>query len=107
LSCREAISRSTAAIREKKNSVANVAEPTGWPRRRHPEVSSTGTGGAVVSVGWGVTENWVIVSEREVARTWFRDERSGNIEVGGPAQDLSNFQMAPLPILSVLTCSTS
>jgi hypothetical protein len=27
--------------------------------------------------------------------------------LGGPAQDLSNFQMAPIPILSVLTCSTS
>ena len=27
--------------------------------------------------------------------------------VGGPAQDLSNFQMAPIPILSVPTCSTS
>jgi hypothetical protein len=25
----------------------------------------------------------------------------------GPGQDLSNFQMAPIPILSVLTCSTS
>ncbi len=28
-------------------------------------------------------------------------------EVGDPAQNLSNFQMAPIPILSVLTCSTS
>ena len=27
--------------------------------------------------------------------------------VGGPAQDLSNFQTTPIPILSVLTCSTS
>jgi hypothetical protein len=27
--------------------------------------------------------------------------------LGGPAQNLSNFQMAPIPILSVLTCSTS
>jgi hypothetical protein len=26
--------------------------------------------------------------------------------VGGPVQDLSNFQMAPIPYLSVLTCST-
>ena len=25
----------------------------------------------------------------------------------GPAQNLSKFQMAPIPILSVLTCSTS
>ncbi len=29
------------------------------------------------------------------------------LSLGGPAQDLSNFQMAPIPILSVLTCSTS
>ena len=27
--------------------------------------------------------------------------------IGGPAQDLSNFQMAPIPTLSVPTCSTS
>ncbi len=27
--------------------------------------------------------------------------------IGGPAQDLSKFQMSPIPILSVLTCSTS
>ena len=43
-------------------------------------------GGAVVLVGWGVTENWAIVLEREVARAWFRDERSGNIEV--PLQEV-------------------
>ena len=29
------------------------------------------------------------------------------IMLGGPAQDLSKFQMAQIPILSVLTCSTS
>jgi hypothetical protein len=28
-------------------------------------------------------------------------------EIGGLAQNLSNFQMAPIPILRVLTCSTS
>ena len=27
--------------------------------------------------------------------------------LGGRAQNLSNFQMAPIPILGVLTCSTS
>ena len=31
----------------------------------------------------------------------------GMLKVGGPGQDLSNFQMVPIPILSVLTCSTS
>jgi hypothetical protein len=29
-----------------------------------------------------------------------------HLSVGGPVQDLSNFQMAPIPILSDLTCST-
>jgi len=33
--------------------------------------------------------------------------KSDPLRLGGPAQDLSNFQMAPIPILSVLTCSTS
>ncbi len=32
--------------------------------------------------------------------------RLGTQGVGGPAQDLSNFQMAPIPFLSVPTCST-
>jgi hypothetical protein len=27
--------------------------------------------------------------------------------IGGPVENLSNFQMAPIPVLSVLTCSTS
>jgi hypothetical protein len=35
------------------------------------------------------------------------DTSRGSFHLGGPAQDLSNFQMAPIPILSVLTCSTS
>ncbi len=30
-----------------------------------------------------------------------------NMFIGGLAQNLSNFQIAPIPILSVLTCSTS
>ncbi len=34
----------------------------------------------------------------------FHSERP---KVRGPAQNLSNFQMAPIPILSILTCSTS
>ncbi len=32
---------------------------------------------------------------------------AGYTTIGGPAQDLSNFQTTPIPILSVLTCSTS
>jgi hypothetical protein len=30
---------------------------------------------------------------------------SQNLKIGGPVQDLSNFQMAPMPFLSDLTCS--
>jgi hypothetical protein len=44
-----------------KNLLANVADPTGCPRRWNPWVSSTGIAGAVVSVGWGVIENVAIV----------------------------------------------
>jgi hypothetical protein len=36
-----------------------------------------------------------------------RGRRGGEKKVGGLAQDLSNFQLAPIPILSVPTCSTS
>ncbi len=32
---------------------------------------------------------------------------AASAKIGGLAQNLSNFQMAPIPILSVLTCSTS
>jgi hypothetical protein len=44
-----------------KNLLANVAEPTGCPRRRKPWVSLTEIAGAVVSVGWGVVKNVAIV----------------------------------------------
>ncbi len=44
------------------------AEPTGWPRSRKPLVSSTGRGGADLSVGCGRVENSAIVAEIEVAR---------------------------------------
>ncbi len=44
-----------------KNSLANVVEPTGCPRRRNPWVSSTGIAGAVVSVGWVAVKNVAIV----------------------------------------------
>ncbi len=44
-----------------KNSLANVAEPMGCPRRLNPWVSSTGIAGAVVSVGCEVVENVAIV----------------------------------------------
>ncbi len=44
-----------------KNSLANVAELEGCPRRRNPWVSSTGIAGAVMSVGWGVVKNVAIL----------------------------------------------
>jgi hypothetical protein len=47
-----------------KNSLANVAEPMGCPRRRKPWVSLTGIAGAVVSVGWGVVKNCNCVGNR-------------------------------------------
>jgi hypothetical protein len=44
-----------------KNSLAKRADPTGWPRRRNPCVSSVGRGGWDLSVGCGVVENVEIV----------------------------------------------
>jgi len=46
----------TAATQEEKNSFANVVEPTGWPSRRKPVVSLTGSAGADLLVGWGFVE---------------------------------------------------
>jgi hypothetical protein len=37
----------TAATQEERNSFANVVEPTGWPSRRKPVVSSTGSEGLI------------------------------------------------------------
>ena len=50
---RESISRWMAVMREAKKSVAKAAEPTGWPRRRQPEVKFDGDrgGGGVGRVG--------------------------------------------------------
>ncbi len=44
-----------------KNSLANVVEPMGCPRRRNPWVCLTGIAGAVVSVGWEVVKIVAIV----------------------------------------------
>eukprot|EP00985_Skeletonema_marinoi_P027105 scaffold21724_cov89-Skeletonema_marinoi.AAC.1 len=40
-------SATAAATRWKQKSRANLADPTGAPRRRQPSVSSTGMGGSV------------------------------------------------------------
>ena len=66
----------TAATREERNSFANVVEPTGWPRRRKPVVSSTGSAGADLLVGWGFVENSAIVFVMDYAKVglvvWMR-----------------------------------
>jgi len=58
----------TFTMQEEKKVVAKEAEPTGWQRSRKPVVSSTGRGGADLSVGCGPVENLAIVAEIEVAR---------------------------------------
>jgi hypothetical protein len=70
----------TVATQEEKKVVANEAEPTGWPSRRKPVVSSTGRGGADLSVGCGRVENSAIVEEIDVARAGLVVWRRGNVE---------------------------
>ena len=68
LLCRDSMSCLMSAMREEKKSDVNEAEPTGWPRRRKPEVSSIGRGDADLSVGWGAVENRAMEVDREAAR---------------------------------------
>jgi hypothetical protein len=68
----------TAATQEERNSFANVVEPTGWPSRRKPVVSSTGSAGTDLLVGWGFVENSDIVF---VAKVGFVVWRRGRVEV--------------------------
>jgi hypothetical protein len=77
----------TVEMQEEKKVVAKEAEPTGWPRRRKPVVSSTGIGGADLSVGCGRVENSAMVVEIDVARTGFIVWRRGNVE--DPLQEVS------------------
>ncbi len=58
----------TFKMQEEKKVVAKEAEPTGWPRRWRPVVSSSGRGGVDLSVGCGRVENLAIVAEIVVAR---------------------------------------
>ena len=71
----------TAVTQEERNSFANVVEPTGWPRRRKPVVSSTGSAGADLLVGWGFVENSAIVFVMDCAKVGFVVWRRGRVEV--------------------------
>ena len=51
-----------------KKSRAKEAEPTGCPRRRNPERSSTGVGGSEGDVGCGSAEKRAIVLRTSVAK---------------------------------------
>ena len=66
---RDEMSRLTAVMSDVKKVLAKAAEPTGWPRRRNPEVSSTGIEGADLSVRWGKVGKEAIVVVREEAST--------------------------------------
>jgi len=86
LSVMEEMSRLTSVILEAKKVVAKAAEPTGWPRRRNPDVSSTGTAGRDVSVGQGVVEKEAIVLVKEEASVGLWVERRGRMEE--PSQEV-------------------
>ena len=45
-----------------------MVEPTGWPSRQKPVVSSTGSAGADLLVGWGFVENSAIVFVMDCAK---------------------------------------
>ena len=80
LSIMEEMSRSTLLIFEVKKVVTNGVEPMGCPRRRKPEVSSTGTAGSNLSVGLGVVEKKAIVLAKEDARVGLWADRRGRME---------------------------
>jgi len=79
----------TFETHEEKKVVAKEeeADPTGCPRRRKPVVSSTGRGGADLSVGCGRVENSAIVVEIDVARVGLTVRRRGSVDV--PLQEVS------------------
>ena len=82
----EEMARLTSVIREEKNEVAKEADPTGWPSRRKPDVSSTGMAGRDLSVGWGEVEKEAMAVAREEASVGLWDERRGRMEE--PSQDV-------------------
>ena len=70
-----------AVTQKERNSFANVVEPTGWPSRRKPVVSSTSSTGADLLVGWGFVENSAIVFVMDCAKVEFVVWRRGRVEV--------------------------
>ena len=86
LSVMEEMARLTSVIREEKNEVAKEADPTGWPSRRKPDVSSIGMAGRDFSVGWGEVEKVAMAVAREEASVGLWDERRGRMEE--PSQDV-------------------
>ena len=63
-----------------KNSRAKDADPTGCPRSRNPERSSTGVGGSEADDGCGSAENRAIVSMTSVASCRLRCRSVGRGE---------------------------
>ena len=101
LSVMEEISRSTALIHDVKKEEANEAEPTGWPSRGKPDVSSTGMAGRDLSVGWGEVEKEAIVVASEEARVGLWADRRGRMEEPSHEERMRVFEgLTKHPILA-------
>jgi len=101
LSVLEEISRSTALIRDVKKEEANEAEPTGWPSRWKPDVSSTGMAGRDLSVGWGEVEKEAIIVASEEARVGLWADRRGRMEEPSHEERMRVFEgLTKQPILA-------
>ena len=101
LSVMEGISRSTALIRDVKKEEANEAEPTGWPSRRKPDVSSTGMAGRDLSVGWGEVEKEAILVASKEARVGLWADRRGRMEEPSHEERMRVFEgLTKHPILA-------
>ena len=101
LSVMEEISRPTALIRDVKKEEANEAEPTGWPSRRKPDVSSNRMAGRDLSVGWGEVEKEAIVVASEEARVGLWADRCGRMEEPSHEERMRVFEgLTKHPILA-------
>jgi len=97
----EEISRSTALICDVKKEEANEAEPTGWPSRQKPDVSSTGMAGRDLSVGWGEVEKEAIVVASEEARVGLWADKHGRMEEPSHEERMRVFEgLTKNPILA-------
>ena len=97
----EGISRSTALIRNVKKEEANEAEPTGWPKRQTPDVSSTGMAGRDLSVGWGEVEKETIVVASKEAKVGLWADRRGRMEEPSHEERMRVFEgLTKHPILA-------